>query len=136
MSSAMRRIPENGILPLTVGPTESATEGYGAVFITSDLLCDDAGANDGLTIGVHMNTAAADAAARVQIAGVAAVKLDGTATRGTLAACSATGFQNIPTPNAAGATTTYILGRFMQSGVSGDMVGLNLDDGGGTVITA
>lgn len=136
MSSAMRRIPENGILSLTVATSQSATEGYGAVFHTDDTHCDDAGANDGLTIGVFMDTATAGNKARVQIAGVAAVKLDGNATRGTLAACSATGFQNIPTPNAAGGTTTYILGRFMQSGVSGDMVGLNLDDGGGTVITA
>lgn len=134
MSSAMRRIPENAILSLTVASGESATAGYGAVFHTDDQHCDDAGANTGLCIGVFMDTATAGNKARVQIRGVAAVKLSGTATRGTLAQVTATGFEDAPAANAGGGTTTYTYGRFMQSGVANDVVGLEL--AAGSLITA
>lgn len=137
MSTAMRRIPQDGILSSVVVTAGAATAGYGAVLDTTDLECNNAGANAGTVIGVHLDTAAAAAKARIQISGVAAVKVAaGGATRGTLAAVAAAGFQDIPAPNTAGATTTYCYGRFVQTGVSGDVVGLNLDCAGGTVITA
>lgn len=134
MSSAMRRIDDERCITLTVATSQSATEGYGAVFHTDDQHCDDAGANTGLCIGVFLETAAAAARATVATDGIIPVKLSGTATRGNLAQVTATGFENAPAANAAGATTTYTYGTFMQSGVSGDMVGLKWDKG--SLITA
>ena len=134
MSSAMRRIDDGRCITLTVAATKTATEGYGAVFITDDQSCDEAGANTGLCIGVFLADGVAGDRVTVACDGIVPVKLSDTATRGTLAQVTATGFENAPAANAAGATTTYTYGTFMQSGVSGDMVGLKWEKG--SLITA
>jgi hypothetical protein len=60
-------------------------------------------------------------------AAVAAVKLGGTATRGSFCKVDTTdGLGGNLTPAAGGATYVGVVGQFLQSGVVGDLVGVQL----------
>jgi hypothetical protein len=81
-------------------------------------------------IGVALNDqSTADGDVHVALAshGVAAVKLGGTATRGSYCKVDTTnGRGGNFTPAAGGSTYVGVVGQFLKSGVSGDMVGVRL----------
>ncbi len=61
-----------------------------------------------------------------------------TATRGTpaIGTSGASTYQNSPSPVAGGATLNNVYGRFMQSGVAGDIVGMMVVGTGVYSVTA
>lgn len=101
------------------------TEGFSVKFGSSDLEIVNCGAGeDG--IGFAMATAAQGATVSAVLDGVAIfnvkVGVGGTATRGSYAIANATGHTNQAI--ADGTTVRNLRGKFMQSGVAGDEVGL------------
>ncbi len=96
-------------------------------FGSDDLTITAAGTNDVLAIGtLERAVTAAGKAAAVVLYGHAIVPVivgTGGATRGKDAITAADGFTDAPT-NGTGTVSNAIKGKFMQSGVAGDEVGL------------
>lgn len=102
------------------------TRGSEVKFNGSDTLLQAAGANDPLAIGVIYQGNAAGRTAHVVLYGhsVMPVKVGtGGATRGVDATTVADGFTDAAA-NGGGSTSQIIKGKFLQTGVAGDLVGL------------
>lgn len=110
------------VRPFTVKAASTATKGKGAIFGASDTEAEDAGAG-GKVSGVFLETKAAGEVADVAVSGIVPVLVGtGGATRGEFAIATADGFANQTL--GGGTTVRHIAGKFMQSGVPGDYVGL------------
>ena len=95
-------------------------------FNGDDNLLQAAGANDPLAIGITEVANDAGSEARVALYGIGIIPVTvgtGDATRGVDATTVASGFTNAAT-NGAGTVSQIIKGKFMQSGVANDLVGL------------
>lgn len=95
-------------------------------FNGNDDLLQAAGVNDPLAIGITEVANNAGSEARVALYGIAIIPVTvgtGGATRGTDAITVADGFTDAAA-NGGGTTSQIIKGKFMQSGVAADSVGL------------
>ncbi len=102
------------------------SRGQEVKFNGSDTLLQAAGTNDVLAIGVIYQSNAAGRTAHVVLYGHAIMPVTvgtGGATRGVDATTVADGFTDAAT-NGAGTVSQIIKGKFMQSGVAGDVVGM------------
>lgn len=122
---AHQKLPFALIQEFTVASGQTVTEGLSVKFAAADDECQNCGAGeDGF--GVALNSASSGGKVSVVLDGNAIVKVKvgtgGTATRGLYAITNATGHTNQTI--ADGATVRFLRGKFMQSGVAGDMVGL------------
>lgn len=110
----------------TVAASQTATKGLGVILSGADDTVDDAGAN-GEAIGIALQTKAAGEQVEVALLGYAIVPVKvgtGAATRGKYAIMAADGFTDQTL--GGGTTVKYVAGKFMQSGIAGDIVGLLL----------
>ena len=128
MSTALRKFEYQHIKSYTVEAASTATVGALAAFGASDTtVADAAGGSDG---GIGVFLTGGTAGERVDIAlfsGVVAVVVGaGGATRGSKSVNIGGAFQDAPAQAAGGATADPIYGIFMQSGVAGDVVGMQL----------
>jgi len=109
----------------TVAASQTATKGMGLVWSSGNV--DDAGAN-GNCMGVALETKAAGE--KVQVAhlnggGVVPVLVGtGGATQGAYATMASDGWTNQTL--GGGTTVSYIGGKFVETGVVGDIVGLEV----------
>jgi len=122
---AHNKIQNALIQEFTVAAGQVATKGLSVKFASADDECQDCGAGeDGM--GIALNSATAGEKVSVALDGHAIVPVKvgsaGTATRGLFAITNATGFTNQAI--ADGTTIRNLRGKFMQSGVAGDLVGL------------
>jgi len=132
MSTATRKLNNATFGVYTVAAGQTTTAGRAVVLSGADDAVATAGVGSDLVIGIARETKTA--AERVEVtlfAPVEAVEVGaGGATRGTKAVVLANGlFQDAPAHDSSGATDDAIMGIFMQSGVSGDFVGLMLCPG-------
>lgn len=113
-------------MPFTVDAASTATKGKGVKFGAADnLIIDDTAGDAGFAIALE--TGVAGAVVQVALLGYAVVPVlvgTGGATRGAYAISTSDGFTN--QTMGGGNTLRNIAGRFMQTGVLGDMVGLLL----------
>lgn len=125
------------IRPYNVPAGKTVTVGKTAKFSGSDTDIEDAGANSDVAIGVvrphplavsGVITGPMTAVEVVHPFAVVVQALVGSAgtTRGTKQIISASGFTDAPAANHAGATDTVTEGIALQTGVSGDLVGVGL----------
>ena len=109
------------------GCNVAVTRGLEVKFGATDDVCVLAGANDQLAVGIVENDVATIGRPVTVICygtGIMDVTVGtGGATRGTDAITVASGFTDAAT-NGGGTTSQIIKGRFMQTGVAGDRVGL------------
>lgn len=106
----------------TVQAAGAATKGCGAIIGTAPEDALNAGAN-GKVFGIFLDTAAAAARVDVALSGVVPVLVGtGGATQGEFAIATADGFTNQTL--GGGTTVKHIAGKFLQTGVAGDYVGL------------
>jgi hypothetical protein len=121
---AHMKIDNACIQEFTVASGQAATKGYSVKFASADDECQNCGAGeDG--IGIALNTAAAGQKVSVLLDGLAVVPVvvgTGGATRGAYAVTVANGHTDQAI--ADGTTVRRLRGKFMQSGVAGDLVGL------------
>ena len=118
----------NGALIMTFHDASQPAFSRGAEvkFNGSDTLLQAAGANDPLAIGVINQSNAAGKPAHVALYGSAVMPLTvgaGGATRGLDAITAADGFTDAAT-NGGGTVSQIIKGKFLQTGVAADVVGL------------
>lgn len=102
------------------------TRGAEVKFNGDDGLLQAAGTNDVLAIGVAYQNNAAGRTAHIVLYGHAVMPVKvgtGGATRGVDATTVADGFTDAAT-NGAGTVSQIIKGKFLQTGVAGDLVGL------------
>ncbi len=115
------------IRPYTVAAAQTATKGYAVKHSGADDAIQNMAAVSDNCIGIALEDGAAAAVVRVALFGngVAKVKVGtGGATRGAPAKYAANGLTDA---TVGGATTKLVvLGQFMQTGVVGDFVGVNL----------
>jgi len=115
------------IRPYTVASGKTGTRGFAVKHSGADDAVEDMAAVGDNCIGIALEAGAALAAIRVALFGngVAKVKVGtGGATRGAPAKFAANGLTDA---TVGGATTKLVvLGQFMQTGVVGDLVGVNL----------
>jgi hypothetical protein len=115
------------IRPYTVASAKTATKGFAVKHSGADDAVEDMAAVGDNCIGIALEAGAALAVIRVALFGngVAKVKVGtGGATRGAPAKFAANGLTDA---TVGGATTKLVvLGQFMQTGVVGDFVGVNL----------
>jgi hypothetical protein len=114
------------------GCNVAVTRGLEVKFGATDDVCVLAGANDPLGIGI-VEQAVATVGHSVTIICFGNCIMDvtvgtGGATRGTDAITVANGFTDAAA-NGGGTTSQIIKGRFMQTGVAGDIVGLLMNSG-------
>jgi len=129
MSTATQKTGHATIASYTVAAGQTATLGRGVILSGADDEVATAGVASDLVIGVFKETAAAAARVEVYLFGpVIRVEVGaGGATRGNKSEVIATGlFQDAPAHDSSGASNDQIYGIFMQSGVSGDYVGMML----------
>lgn len=114
------------IRTFTVAAAQTVTAGQ-AVKQTADLIVQGMAAVGDFAIGIALDDAAAGTLVRVAIwgSGIAKVKVGtGGATRGAPAKYVANG---LTTATVGGATTAiFFCGQFLETGVAGDLVALNL----------
>lgn len=121
------RMKNATIVTKIVKNTVTVTEGVGVKLAsTNDNEVDISGANDN-SYGVALSTVVGDGVKLVQVAlltggAVIPVKLSSTATKGSFAIAGSGGFENQTI--GGGTTVKYIAGKFENSGVVGDIVGL------------
>jgi hypothetical protein len=118
---------QNALVQAFVVPaTKAVTLGKRVKFSGADNAVEDCGANeDG--IGIAMESGVAGDTVSISLEGFAVVEVlvgTGGATRGAYAKFLADGFTDQAT--ADGTTVRFLVGKFMQSGVAGDRVGLLL----------
>lgn len=115
------------IRPFTVASAKTATRGFAVKHSGADDAIEDMAAVTDNCIGIALEAGAAAAVVRVAMFGNGVVKCKvgtGGATRGGPAKYASDGLTNA---TVGGATTKLVvLGQFMQTGVVGDLVGLNL----------
>lgn len=122
---AHQKIQNALIQEFTVASGQTVTEGLSVKFASADDECQNCGAGeDGIGIALASATAGQKVSILLDGQNIVKVKVGtgGTATRGSYAITNATGHTNQAI--ADGTTVRYIRGKFMQSGVAGDMVGL------------
>ncbi len=110
----------------TVAATKTVTKGMGVIFSGADDAIDVSGAN-GIAFGTALESGVAGDKVRVALHGYAIIPVlvgTGGATRGVHAIMAADGYTD--KVFGTGATVYYAAGRFMQSGVATDYVGLLL----------
>lgn len=121
---AKQKIDFGCIEAFTVASGQTVTAGYRVKFASADNECQNCGVNeDG--IGIALQAGAAGEKVSILLDGQGIVKVivgTGGATRGSFAVTVANGFTNQAI--ADGATVRYLAGKFMQTGVAGDTVGL------------
>jgi hypothetical protein len=122
---AHQKLPFALIQEFTVASGQVVTEGLSVKFASADDECQNCGAGeDGF--GVALQSGVAGGKVSIALDGNAIVRVKvgtaGTATRGLYAITNATGHTNQAI--ADGTTVRYIRGKFMQSGVAGDIVGM------------
>ncbi len=118
MSTAEQKIAEATIISRTV--TTAATRGYGAILAGDE--CTNASTN-GKVVGVFLKTVAAGSLADIATSGVVPVKVGtGGATQGEFAIHTTDGWTDQTL--GGGSTVKYIGGRFTQTGIAGDVVGM------------
>ena len=127
MATRASQILESAILrPFKVPATKATTAGFRVKFSGADDAVENCGAGeDGIAIALE--TKAAGEVAECVLEGFAVVKVKvgtGGATRGAFAKTVADGWTDQAI--ADGANVRNIAGKFMQTGVAGDMVGLLL----------
>lgn len=113
----------------TVASAQTVTRGRAVVFASADNEILDDGTESQLAIGIALESGIAGEEVTVALFGVAIVAVivgTGDATRGVLAVEVATGFTDVTL--ADGAAIRAPAGRFMQSGVASDEVGLLLNN--------
>jgi len=102
-------------------------EGVGVKFTATEGEVDVCGAGD-KCIGIAMESMTGDGIKTLQVflldGGVVKVKCSATCTAGEFAICGVGGFQDQTL--GGGTTVRYISGSFMQNGVAGDFVGLQV----------
>jgi hypothetical protein len=115
------------IRPFTVASGQAATAGFAVKHSGADDAVQNMAAVSDNCIGISLDTGAALASVRVAMFGngIAKCKVGtGGATRGAPAKYAANGLTDA---TVGGATTKLVvLGQFTQTGVVGDMVGINL----------
>ena len=111
--------------PATVKAAAAVTKGFGVIFGSVDTEVENSGAN-GKVSGIALETGAAGEVVTIAEDGIVPVLVGtGGATRGEFAIMAADGFTNQTL--GGGTTVKYIAGKFMQSGVFGDYVGLKVN---------
>lgn len=125
MAERASQILQNALIrPFTVKAAAAVTKGKRVKFGASDSEVEDCGANEN-GIGVALASAVAGAQCQIALDGVAIVPVlvgTGGATRGAFAVTVADGFTNQTI--GGGSTLVHIAGKFMQTGVVGDLVGM------------
>lgn len=115
------------IRPYTVAAAQAATKGFAVKHSGADTAIQNMAAVGDNCIGIALEDGAALAAVRVALFGngIAKAKVGtGGATRGAPAKYAANGLTDA---TVGGATTKLVvLGQFVESGVAGDFVGINL----------
>jgi hypothetical protein len=101
-------------------------EGVGVIWDTGQADVATAGTN---AFGIALESLTGDGVKKVQVAllngaGEVKVKCSGTATQGSYAICGTDGFENQTL--GGGTTVRYVAGKFAQTGVDGDFVGLTV----------
>src|SRR5688500_16336181 len=123
------------IKPFTIAATKVATEGFAVKHSGADEAIENMAAVGDNCIGIAMSSGVAGQLINVALfgcGGIVAVKVGtGGATRGSPAKYAADGLTNATV--GGGTTKLVVLGQFMQTGVVGDTVGLNLGMAGFTV---
>jgi hypothetical protein len=113
------------IVTKTVDTSQTATKGYGLIYSTDSDHVDDAGAN-GNAFAVALETKAAGESVQCVLlcgGGVVPVKVGtGGATAGKYAIMASDGWTDQTL--GGGTTVKYIGGKFTQTGVVGDIVGM------------
>ena len=125
-TNAKQDLDDVRIETMTIASAQTTTVGLGVIRSGADDTVATAGAN-GNCLGVALETGVA--AAKVQIAmfggsaGVIPVKVGtGGATQGAYAIATSDGFTDQTL--GGGTTVKYVVGKFAQTGVVGDIVGL------------
>lgn len=128
MSTALRKRENCTFWAATVAPASTATRGFLAIFGAADDLVLDGGAGSDLGVGIFKESATAGQRVEIELwAPVVPVTVGtGGATRGTKAVFVADGFIDAPAHDSSGGTDNQIYGVFMQTGVVGDRVGMQL----------
>lgn len=113
------------IKTFTVAAGQAATEGRPVSFASSDQEVQTTAAAAAVTCGIALETKAAGERVQVLVSeGLVKVKVGtGGATRGLYAVVVADGVTNSATLG-GGTVVKNLVGRFMQTGVAGDVVGL------------
>lgn len=118
---------ENALVMTFVDSSQPAfARGAEVKYNGSDTLLQAAGTNDVLAIGIINQANAAGRPAHVTLYGFAVMPVTvgtGGATRGVDATTAADGFTDAAT-NGTGTVSQIIKGKFLQTGVVGDVVGL------------
>jgi hypothetical protein len=122
------------IRTFTVQSGQTVRGGFAVKFASDDQEVLEAGANSELAIGVARrpgHTYAAGEQVEVVVSGAIVPVVVGTGgcTRGKDVRMIADGVTDVPAWDAAGATVVPVLGKFLQSGVAGDHVGILLPGG-------
>ena len=115
------------IRPYTVAATKSVTRGFAVKLSGADDAVENMAATTDNCIGIALESGAAGAVVRVALWGQGIVKAKvgtGGATRGTPAKYAADGLTTAT--NGGGSTNQVLVGQFLEEGVAGDLVGLNL----------
>lgn len=128
MSTALRKFEYAHIKSYTVEAASTATVGRLASFGASDTTVADSAAAADDAIGVFLTGGAAGDRVDIALFGPTVAVLVGTggATRGSKAVNVANGVTDAPAHAAGGATANQIYGIFMQSGLAGDVVGMQI----------
>ena len=128
MSTATRKSNHATYGVYTVAGGGSATAGCAVILSGADDTVTIAPTGSDLAIGIALTTAVAGARVEVCLFNhvEAVLVAAGGATRGAKALIVNGAFQDAPAHATTGNTSNQIYGIFMQSGVSGDMVGLML----------
>jgi len=128
VSTALRKFEFAQIIAFTVEAAGTATVGRLASFGASDTTVQDTVAAADDAIGVFLTGGTAGDRVDLALFGpsVAVVVGVGGATRGSKAINVATGMTDAPAHDSSGATDNQIYGIFMQSGLAGDTVGMQI----------
>ena len=128
MSTALRKFEFAQIIAFTVEAAGTATVGRLASFGASDTTVQNTAAAADDAIGVFLTGGTAGDRVDLALFGPSVPVLVGAngANRGSKAINVATGMEDAPVTNPAGATYNQIYGIFMQDGNVGDVVGMQL----------
>jgi hypothetical protein len=117
----------SGLLEKVFSAGGTIALGQLAKFVTDDNTVVVAAAATDAIIGVAMHAATSGQDVTVQLLGIADVKTEGTITRGDLVTSNANGNGVAAAPSAG--TNNGVIGRAMQSGVTGDIIAVALNIG-------
>lgn len=125
---ALQQISDDCISVATVASGQTVTKGYSIKHASADDEVQNTGAITDLAIGIALDSGTAGQIVRFVRLGcdcIVPVKVGASgATRGKAASYAAAGVDDVTT--GGGTNVVLVLGQFMQSGSSGDYVGLNV----------